>query len=618
MAGEVQQPFSLSFQVEALHSSSISFGRFELESLSWERRSSFSHNRYLDEVEKYAKPGSVTEKKAYFEAHFKKRALLRQTSSISQAEREGSHSDSSSYGTSICEENLRDSIHREERKQMAEDCNLCHFDESPKGSSHEGHVGVFEYDAGLIRNLQSESHTESFPSIDDTSVKCSSLEADFSGGEYDVNARSTDCLDLKQDLSVDSPSVEKLKCNEKETNVTESTEELVLMFNVQQHVDFGSQFSDQTLDVLKEQCISESTARGLNNQSSKVHTLPRTAKSVDKIRSSMLDVPLTCEREVKKGITRNNDWREKPIPTRVRAKKQMPESVGHTRQSSVRASKENPQNLNPKSAREKRSEIDIRPKRAVTPQPKRAVTPQPSTPERSESRRQRSAASSTQITSTRKEIGQSLMNSSFRSTVGAEKKRDTIMAADIRRLSKNPELNESQMLCSASKPVLRLSNREKPQLLASRILSAAALNKTLLSENQSTRGSKPCSASKIKTTVPPSQSAGSHSSSLVKESSCSSSTISRVKEANQRKEVVPAKERPDEKKPKAREHGQIRNRKCIEATHQDRLGRSSHGFPKKNMGHSSAGARHLLTITGTPKVEPVRTGNPFLRRSMGH
>ncbi|KAH7686114.1 TPX2 C-terminal protein [Dioscorea alata] len=63
-------------QGECLPSGSISFGRFEAESLSWERRSSFSHNRYLEEVEKYSTPGSVTQKKAYFEAHFKKKGRL--------------------------------------------------------------------------------------------------------------------------------------------------------------------------------------------------------------------------------------------------------------------------------------------------------------------------------------------------------------------------------------------------------------------------------------------------------------------------------------------------------------------------------------------------------------
>ncbi|KAI3467648.1 hypothetical protein Pfo_024311 [Paulownia fortunei] len=60
---------------------SISFGRFMSESLDWEKWSTFTHNRYLEEVEKYSKPGSVAEKKAYFEAHFKRRraaALLEQ------------------------------------------------------------------------------------------------------------------------------------------------------------------------------------------------------------------------------------------------------------------------------------------------------------------------------------------------------------------------------------------------------------------------------------------------------------------------------------------------------------------------------------------------------------
>ncbi|KAL2344753.1 hypothetical protein Fmac_006038 [Flemingia macrophylla] len=63
-------------QADSIHSGSISFGRFENEPLSWERRSSFSHNRYLEEVEKYSKPGSVIEKKAYFEAHFKKKGIF--------------------------------------------------------------------------------------------------------------------------------------------------------------------------------------------------------------------------------------------------------------------------------------------------------------------------------------------------------------------------------------------------------------------------------------------------------------------------------------------------------------------------------------------------------------
>ncbi|KAE9590250.1 hypothetical protein Lalb_Chr21g0317641 [Lupinus albus] len=53
---------------------SISFGRFMSESMAWEKWSSFSHNRYVEEAERYAKPGSVAQKKAFFEAHYKKLA----------------------------------------------------------------------------------------------------------------------------------------------------------------------------------------------------------------------------------------------------------------------------------------------------------------------------------------------------------------------------------------------------------------------------------------------------------------------------------------------------------------------------------------------------------------
>ncbi|GLJ09520.1 hypothetical protein SUGI_0111030 [Cryptomeria japonica] len=66
--------------------SSISFGRFETDSLSWEKWSSFSQNRYLEEVERFSTPGSVIQKKAYFEAHFKKIAAKRALEQQAQLE----------------------------------------------------------------------------------------------------------------------------------------------------------------------------------------------------------------------------------------------------------------------------------------------------------------------------------------------------------------------------------------------------------------------------------------------------------------------------------------------------------------------------------------------------
>ncbi|KAL0000194.1 hypothetical protein SO802_019796 [Lithocarpus litseifolius] len=130
MAGGVEESYNFSFQADSLHSGSVSFGRFEKEPLSWERRSSFSHNRYLEEVEKCSKPGSVIEKKAYFEAHFKKKGLLLPNSSECYS--------GSEYQTS--ENDILES--REEFEHVNEGSHYAHFDESPEGSEHHAESEV--------------------------------------------------------------------------------------------------------------------------------------------------------------------------------------------------------------------------------------------------------------------------------------------------------------------------------------------------------------------------------------------------------------------------------------------------------------------------------------------
>lgn len=48
------------------------------EKLDWEKWSSFpTQNRYVAEAERYSRPGSVAQKKAFFEAHYKKLAAAR-------------------------------------------------------------------------------------------------------------------------------------------------------------------------------------------------------------------------------------------------------------------------------------------------------------------------------------------------------------------------------------------------------------------------------------------------------------------------------------------------------------------------------------------------------------
>ena len=126
----LNNPFANNAQADSLQSGSISFGRFEAESLSWERRSSFSHNRYLEEVEKYSKPGSVTEKKAYFEAHFRRKKLMSQSSPECQS---GIDYQTSENDTS---ENMG---YNEEFEHNNEGIHSVQFDKSSANSEYDGY-----------------------------------------------------------------------------------------------------------------------------------------------------------------------------------------------------------------------------------------------------------------------------------------------------------------------------------------------------------------------------------------------------------------------------------------------------------------------------------------------
>uniref|UniRef100_A0A2N9FZH2 TPX2 C-terminal domain-containing protein n=1 Tax=Fagus sylvatica TaxID=28930 RepID=A0A2N9FZH2_FAGSY len=170
MAGEVEDSYNFSFQADSLHSGSVSFGRFESEPLSWERRSSFSHNRYLEEVEKCSKPGSVIEKKAYFEAHFKKKGLLRPNSS--------EYHSGAEYQTS--ENDVLES--REELELVNEHSHYAHFDESPESSQYRGEYEVTGCD------MENPGVSSSVPQMESALNNADIL---IDGVAEDVNAEET-------------------------------------------------------------------------------------------------------------------------------------------------------------------------------------------------------------------------------------------------------------------------------------------------------------------------------------------------------------------------------------------------------------------------------------------
>ena len=63
------------------------------ESLDWEKWSTFSHNRYVEEAEKFARPGSVAQKKAFFEAHYKNLAAQRAAAAAAAAAKAAEETD---------------------------------------------------------------------------------------------------------------------------------------------------------------------------------------------------------------------------------------------------------------------------------------------------------------------------------------------------------------------------------------------------------------------------------------------------------------------------------------------------------------------------------------------
>ncbi|XP_074584384.1 uncharacterized protein LOC141840331 isoform X2 [Curcuma longa] len=117
---------------------SISFGRFPIETLSWERRSVFTHNRCQEELEKFN--GLVAKKKAYFEERYRRiRAMKAEQNQQTELtlDYSGDCSISSQSGeedaAAIQHENIRDgnSVHSS-------------TEEAKPGTSHEQEISHSE------------------------------------------------------------------------------------------------------------------------------------------------------------------------------------------------------------------------------------------------------------------------------------------------------------------------------------------------------------------------------------------------------------------------------------------------------------------------------------------
>ncbi|KAL5982859.1 hypothetical protein ACLOJK_016937 [Asimina triloba] len=156
---------------QILDQGSISFGRFSVDSLSWEKWSVFPHNRRLEEVEKFKIPGLVAQKKAYFEAYYKRiRELkaLQDQQSETELDYEGNgivHSQTSEEHDSMREENA-----------ICKTAIITNQKILPEENAAEVSNGLeTSNDALLLQNLEVET-TVSYPdssrrSIDDVIIE---------------------------------------------------------------------------------------------------------------------------------------------------------------------------------------------------------------------------------------------------------------------------------------------------------------------------------------------------------------------------------------------------------------------------------------------------------------
>jgi len=170
------------------------------ESLAWEKWSTFSHNRYLEEAEKYSKPGSVAKMKAYFEAHYKRIGAKKQAAQ-----------EQASDAASSFEQDVQDNVND------TSSLNLGAAEANAYPSAHESPVTETP-DAEVPPNVVvsscgSSAETKGLQNVETNDVETGAMVTDSTGSHVQAEVYQVKNLEMNINVS-ESASENEMKANE--------------------------------------------------------------------------------------------------------------------------------------------------------------------------------------------------------------------------------------------------------------------------------------------------------------------------------------------------------------------------------------------------------------------
>ncbi|XP_024987786.1 protein WVD2-like 7 [Cynara cardunculus var. scolymus] len=355
----VSQPFFASCEykegdpLRAL-TTSISFGRFMTEPLDWERWSSFSHSRTLEDVQKYSRPGVVAEKKAFFEAHYKKIAAKKaakspkkenkapnyspETNAISpvtlsrnsDSRRSNSHSAIDDTGgnestTLATNEYIPSNRHAEQEIGSIEDVCSPSVGLISSEIDYISSIGHVEQEKASIENVRSPSSNQVFPqfgNVEDNVPSGSQVEQEKASIENVSSPSTNQVFPQFVDVEDNVPSgsqVEQEKASIEKVSSPSTYQVFPQFGNVDDNMPNGSQVEQEKASIENvssesHQFLVENSSQSSHDDRKKKARIKDAANGRDKVSGQTKPEISSSKSSSKNGVYKLQSPRKAPTP----------------------------------------------------------------------------------------------------------------------------------------------------------------------------------------------------------------------------------------------------------------------------------------------------------------